>query len=430
MKRFGIKSGATAVSLMFSLVSLGGAVKAESGVELSKAVTPTVTTEIARSAKVTKTKIVETSIKTETNTVIQKENNASKSTRTTDGTATTVRSSKLVKITEKTSVTVKKTATETITVTKKVTTKIEQFPKAPQGKLKFKFATASDGMSGVPIREALERLNFKYGYQGELTFLSNSDLVIAGGASGQFQMGNSSTSAAMKVIQGGGPVKFIGENVKNTWTLAGKNSIKSCADMNGVRLGFHSPGSVSTAMYRNWAVKNCAPSIKPIEQFINGSPNRLIALTADKLDVTMLEVEDTLGLPAGHSVIVNFSKTLPEIKTGLVWTNFGFLIDYPNVASEFMYELIFLSAELNQNAETFKKLALKHTKGFEDRIDRIVAAYQQAKLFPEDPQLFFKELDLTANFFAAANVLKPGLVAKDMAVLYPLNDAIKRLQLK
>ena len=428
MKRFGIKAGATAVSLMFSFVSLSGAVQAQSSAEVAKAVTPGVTTDIARSAKVTKTEIIETSIKTETTTAVKKEKNAAASTKTTAGAVSTVKSSKLVSVTSKTSVTVTKTATETITETKKVTTKVEKFPKAKKGKLKFKFATASDGMSGVPIREAVERLNFKYGYQAELTFIYNSDLVIAGGASGQFQMGNSSTSAAMKVIQEGGPVKFIGENVKNTWTLAGKNSIKSCADMNGIRLGFHSPGSVSTAMYRNWAVKNCAANIKPVEQFINGSPNRLIALTADKLDVTMLEVEDTLGLPAGHSVIANFSKTLPEIKTGLVWSNSGFLIDYPNIASEFMYELTFLSAEMNQNAATFKALALKHTKGFEDRIDKIVAAYQQAKLFPEDPQSFFKELDATSVFFTNAKVLKPGLTANDMAVLYPLNTVVKRLQ--
>ena len=89
-------------------------------------------------------------------------------------------STPLVKVTAKTSVTVKKTATETITETKTVTTKVETFNKAKKGKLKFKLATASDGMSGVPVREALERLNFKYGYQGELVFVSNSDLVIAG----------------------------------------------------------------------------------------------------------------------------------------------------------------------------------------------------------------------------------------------------------
>jgi ABC-type nitrate/sulfonate/bicarbonate transport system substrate-binding protein len=429
MKKYGITAGATVVSLMFSLISLGGGVKAEGGVELTKATTPGISTEIVRSAKISKTQLVETSVKTETSTVVKKEKNAAKSTKTTDGALKTVTSTPTVKVTAKTSVTVKKTAAETITETKTVTTKVETFNKAKKGKLKFKLATASDGMSGVPVREALERLNFKYGYQGELVFVSNSDLVIAGGASGQFQMGNSSTSAAMKVIQEGGAVKFIGENVKNTWTLVGKNTIKSCADLNGKRLGFHSAASVSTAMYRNWAVKNCAASVKPVEQFINGSPNRLIALNADKLDATMMEVEDTLGLGAGTQVIANFSKTLPEIKTGLVWSNNDFLAKNPDVASQYMYELIFLSNEMNTNAQTFKRLALKHTKGFEDRMDRIIAAYQQANLFPSDPQQFFKELDLTSNFFVGANVLKPGLVAKDMAVLQPLNTALNKLKL-
>ncbi len=417
------------MSLMFSLISLGGGVRAEGGVELTRATTPGTSTEIIRSAKISKTQLVETSVKTETSTVVKKEKNATKSTKTTDGALKTVTSTPTVKVTAKTSVTVKKTAAETITETKTVTTKVETFNKAKKGKLKFKLATASDGMSGVPVREALERLNFKYGYQGELVFVSNSDLVIAGGASGQFQMGNSSTSAAMKVIQEGGAVKFIGENVKNTWTLVGKNTIKSCADLDGKRLGFHSAASVSTAMYRNWAVKNCAASVKPVEQFINGSPNRLIALNADKLDATMMEVEDTLGLGAGTQVIANFSKTLPEIKTGLVWSNNDFLAKNPDVASQYMYELIFLSNEMNTNAQTFKRLALKHTKGFEDRMDRIIAAYQQANLFPSDPQQFFKELDLTSNFFVGAKVLKPGLVAKDMAVLQPLNAALNKLKL-
>jgi hypothetical protein len=36
---------------------------------------------------------------------------------------------------------------------------------------------------------------------------------------------------------------------------------------------------------------------------------------------------------------------------------------------------------------------------------------------------------LTANFFVGAKVLKPGLVAKDMAVLQPLNAAINKLKL-
>jgi ABC-type nitrate/sulfonate/bicarbonate transport system substrate-binding protein len=429
MKKRGLKAGATVVSLMFSLVSMGGIVKADNGVELTKSTTPVVATNITRSAKVSKTQIVETSVKTATSTVVKKEKNAAKSTKTTDGASKTITSTPTVKVTSKSSVTVKKTATETITETKTVTTKVETFNKAKKGKLKFKLATASDGMSGVPVREALERLNFKYGYQGELVFVSNSDLVIAGGASGQFQMGNSSTSAAMRVIQEGGAVKFIGENVKNTWTLVAKNSVQSCADLDGKRLGFHSAGSVSTAMYRSWAIKNCAASVKPVEQFINGSPNRLIALNADKLDATMMEVEDTLGLGAGTKVLANFSKTLSELKTGLVWANNDFLAKNPDVASQYMYELIFLSAELNQNAETFKRLALKHTVGFEDRMDKIITAYQQANLFPEDPQQFFKELDFTSNFFVGAKVLKPGLVAKDMAVLQPLNAAINKLKL-
>jgi len=299
--------------------------------------------------------------------------------------------------------------------------------KAAKNKVKFTFATASDGMSGVPIREALERMNFKYGYEGKLQFIANSDLVIAGGASGQFDMGNSATSAAMKVIQAGAPLVFIGENIRNTWTLVAKSSIKSCADMDGKRLGLHSAGGASTALFRAWYKTNCAATIKPNELFIAGSPNRLQALIADRIDIAMMEVEDTLALPtSGYGIVSNFSKTLPRIKTGLVWMNKTYLEKNPKVAADIIYELTRLSQEMNGDAAAFKRIALKWTTGYAD-MDKIVAAYQAAKLFPEDPGSFFKDLNETAAFFASSGALKPGLLAEQMAVLTPLRQANKRL---
>lgn len=413
---------------LIGLISVGSAIPVSAGSQSPKAPlsNDTNSTVFTRSSKVSKTLITETSVKTDIKSVVKKEKNSAKSKSTVDRGTLILTSPADTKLTAKTTVTTSKSLTETTITTTVVTTRVQKYPKAPKSKIKFNFATASDGMSGVPIREALVRLNFKYGYQISLEFIANSDLVIAGGASGQFDMGNSSTSAAMKVIQSGAPIKFIGENIKNTWVLVGKSSIKSCADMNGVRLGLHSAGGVSTALYRSWYKKNCDASIKPKERFIAGSPNRLVALVADQIDVAMMEVEDTLFLPAGFGIISNFSKTLPEIKTGLVWMNENFLTKNQKVASDLMYELTWLAQEMNRDAVFFKKIALKWTTGYAD-MDKIVSAYQAAKLYPENPEAFFKELDLTAEFFTLAGTLKPGLRADKMAVSFPLKTVVNRL---
>jgi ABC-type nitrate/sulfonate/bicarbonate transport system substrate-binding protein len=423
MNHIGKIKGAVLSICLVGMISLSGTSTVAASTQKSQVVQAkeNKTTVYSRTSKVTKTAIIETSLKTETKTVVRTEKNSAKSKSTQSKGTKVLKGASDTKISAKTSVITTKTLTNTTVATVVVTKRVQTFPKAPKGKLKFSFATASDGMSGVPLREAIERMNFKYGYQGKVDFISNSDLVIAGGASGQFDMGNSSTSAAMKVILNGAPMRFIGENIKNTWTLVGKNSVKSCADMNGVRLGLHSAGGSSTALYRAWAAKNCAANIKPKEQYINGSPNRLIALAADQIDVAMMEVEDTLFLPAGYSVIANFSKTLPGVKTGLVWMNSDFLAKNPKVAANLMYELTWLAQEMNHNAASMKRIAIKWTTGYTD-YDKIVVAYQDALLFPEDAEGFFKELDSSAVFFKIT-----PLRAVDMAVLAPLKQAMVRL---
>ena len=415
--------GALVSICLVGMISLSGTSTVAASTQGSQVVqaNETKTTVYSRTSKVTKTAIIETSVKTETTTAVKTEKNSAKSKSVQEKGTTVLKGSADTKISAKTTVTTTKTLTDTTVATAVVTTRVQTFAQAPKSKIKFSFATASDGMSGVPLREALERMKFKYGYQGSLEFISNSDLVIAGGAAGQFDMGNSSTSAAMTVIKSGAPIRFIGENIKNTWTLVGKNSIKSCADMNGVRLGLHSAGGASTALYRAWATKNCAANIKPKEQFINGSPNRLIALSADQIDVAMMEVEDTLFLPAGYSVIANFSKTLPGIKTGLVWMNSDFLKKNPKVAADLMYELTWLAQEMNHDAASMKRIAVKWTKGYTD-YDKIVVAYQAALLYPENAEGFFAELDASAIFFKIT-----PLVASQMAVLAPLKQAMGRL---
>jgi|GEM_PF-5905505 len=417
------------VSFMTSGIASSVSAEPSGAVQSVPSAKTTTSTSISRKSKVTKASIVETSIKKVVVTVVAKEKNSSTSNTTSDKGTRVPTNTSSVKISVATTVKTVKSLTNTTVTTTVVTTKVETFTKAPKGKLKFTFAMGSPGLSGTLLQESLERINFKYGYQGKFQEIANSDLVVAGGASGQFELGSSTTSAVMKVIQNGAPMRFIGENSRNQWTLVAKSSIKSCEDMNGARLGLHSPGGVSTALYRAWYRTNCATTIKPSELFIAGSPNRLQALISNRLDVTMMEVEDTLALPAsGYAIVSNFSKDLPQIKTGLIWANQTFLTKNPQVAADLMYEISRLSQEFNQDAVAFKANAMKWTPAYAN-IDKIVAAYQAAKLFPEDLGSFFKDLNETAAFYAVGGTLKPGLLAEQMAILTPIRQAFKRLNL-
>lgn len=392
------------------------------------AAAPNPSVSVARKSSFTATSLTETSIETSVKSVVSKTTNASKSTSTRDLGTKLLKNTAKLRVESKTVVETIKTLTSTTVKTSVIVTKVEKWSKAKKTGPKFTFAMGSPGVSGTLVREALARINFKYGYQAEFLEIADSDLVVAGGAAGKFEMGSSSTASVMKVIQLGAPMVFVGENSRNQWTLVGKTGIKNCADMNGKRLGLHSPGGVSTALYRAWALKNCGGS-KPTELFIAGSPNRLQALTADRLDVTMMEVEDTLSLPAtGYSIISNFSRDLPEIKTGLIWANEKFLKKNTELVGNFLYETIRMAQEINESAKSFRQMVLKWEPNYKN-IDAIVAAYQKAALFPNDGGTFFNDLNKTSAFYAVAGSIKPGLQATDMATLAPLNLAKAMLKI-
>ena len=420
VNRLGGLKAVTVISclLMFSLVSPAQA----SGSQKPASTKIAETSTVSRSSKVTAKTIVETSTEVKTRTETSSAKNSTTSKSTSGGGIKTLKSTADTKITQSVKTTKQRTKTANITITETTTRKTQTFQKATSKKgVEFTFAMGSPGISGVLLREALERVNFKSGSRGTFQEIANSDLVVAGAASGQFQMGSSTTSAVMRVIQNGANLRFIGESSRNQWTLVAKNPLKTCADINGKRLALHSAGGVSTALYRAWAKRNCGTN-KPSEQFIAGSPNRLIALLADRIDVTMMEVEDTLSLPAGYSIISNFSVDLPNVKTGLIYVNGDFLKQNPNLIEDFVYETTRLAAELNSNAKAFKALVAKWEPSYAN-VDAIVAAYQKAKLFPEDPGSFFKDLEASAEFYSVA-----GLRARDMGSLSPLNGALQRLE--
>jgi len=279
----------------------------------------------------------------------------------------------------------------------------------------FQFAMGSPGLSGALLQETLARVNEKYGHDAEWVELADSDLVVQGAAQGQFQMGSSTTSSVMKVIQDGAPLTFVSELSRNQWTLMAKNDIADCADMDGVRLGLHSPGGVSTALYRAWYQRNCDTGVEPDELYIEGSPNRLQALLAGQVDVAMIELEDTLDLPEGdYTMLANFTQDLRDIKVGLVYANDGFIEEHPEVVQQVVNELTALQKEVNEDPALFEELIGEYVPETGEKTADAVAAYLDVGMIPDDGGFLEDEVQASIDLYTEAGVLQPGLTAADV----------------
>lgn len=289
----------------------------------------------------------------------------------------------------------------------------------------FQIAMGSPGLSGALLQEALKRVNEKYGHEGEFVEIADSDLVVQGAAQGDFEMGSSSTASVMQVIQEGAPLRFVAELAGNQWTLMAKEGIESCADIDGLRLGLHSPGGVSTALYRAWYARNCTDEA-PNELYIEGSPNRLQALLADQVDVSMIELEDTLDLPEdGYTMLANFSESLSDIKVGLIYANQNFIDEHRDVVQALVTELIALQQEVNEDPALFEEIAREYVPETGDKIPAAVQAYIDVGLIPTDGGMTAEDIQSSIELYTEAGRLEPGITPEEMVDTSFIEQALK-----
>lgn len=288
-------------------------------------------------------------------------------------------------------------------------------PAAPAEGIEFTFAQGSPGLVKAFILEALDRVEQKTGHRGEFVELADSDLVVQGAAEGQFDIASSTTSAVMKVIQDGAPLKFVTETSRNQWTLMAKAGIESCADITGQRLGLHSPGGVSTALYRAWYERNCDGET-PVEMFIEGSPSRLQAMEADQLDIAMIELEDTLAMPTDqYTMLANFTTELADIKTGLVYVNDSFAAEHADIVQAFVDELSAVQNEVMADPAVFVEIAEKWGAETAAPLADVAEAYIRQGMLPLDGGMTTDDLVSSIALYEEAGVIEPGLTPDDVA---------------
>lgn len=298
---------------------------------------------------------------------------------------------------------------------------------AGEEKISYSFAMGSSGAAGAFYQEAMERNNAKNGYNGQWVELTGSEVAVAGVASNKFHFGAGVAATVMAAQQEqNAPLTFIGDFMRMFWTLTAKTDIKTCQDLHGVRFGLHSPGGVSTAIFKSWFSKNCPDSVKPEILYIEGSPNRLQGLLAGQLDATMLEVDDTLELPADKlHVMVNFGKELPEIEANTVYANSTFLKEHPEVAIGLLREMSNLAKEINADPSVFVGLLKKYKPELADKAEQIAKAYTDGNLFAEDGSMSMEDLQATIDLYTTAGAIKPGMKAEDIADRQYLEKALQ-----
>ncbi|MEV4897345.1 ABC transporter substrate-binding protein [Nonomuraea sp. NPDC055795] len=285
----------------------------------------------------------------------------------------------------------------------------------PDGTLSFSIAVTEPDITTVPILAAVDVVR-QAGHKVEVVELAEPELAIGGLAEGAYAISAEATSPALSAIEQEAPIRIIADAIGNQWAIYGKSRV-TCDDLDGKPFGIFSRGAVATAMTEEWVRTQCTGDRKPEYLTIGGSDVRAQALVAGEIDATALELADVVALErsggSAFTQVVDFGRTLPDLRPQTVYANTAFLAEHRDVAQLFVSALVREHAKINADPRHLVKLVRTYLPEEEiDDVAEIAERSVKAGLF-DAAGLTERNMQVTIDFFVRAGVIEPGMKAKD-----------------
>ncbi|MFI6292778.1 ABC transporter substrate-binding protein [Nonomuraea sp. NPDC050790] len=285
----------------------------------------------------------------------------------------------------------------------------------PDGTLSFSVAVTEPDITTVPILAAVDAVR-QAGHRVEVVELAEPELAIGGLAEGAYAISAEATSPALSAIEQEAPIKIIADAIGNQWAIYGSSKL-TCDDLDGRPFGIYSRGAVATAMTEEWVRTQCTGGREPEYLTIGGSDVRAQALVAGEIDATALELADVVALErsggSAFAQVVDFGRTLPDLRPQTVYANADFLTEHREVAQLFVSALVREHAKINADPRHLVGLVAKYLPEEDpDDVADIAARSVKAGLY-DAAGLTERNVQATIDFFVRAGVIEPGMTAKD-----------------
>jgi len=281
--------------------------------------------------------------------------------------------------------------------------------------VEYSFAMTTSGAIGPLYQLAIERMDEATGHKGTWVEMTNSEVAVGGTASNDFQFTGGVASTVMAAIQEkDANLIFVNDMVKIMWTMTGATDIEKCDDLEGKKVGLHSPGGVSTAIFHSWLEKNCDPSTDMQIVYIEGSPNRLQGLLAGQIDATMLKLDELEQLTDDFHVIDNFAQSMPEIVTNATAVNGDFADQHPELVEDFVYYMMEVVNDIYEDPQVFVDAIEKYQPELADQADYIAQIYVDSEVLIRDGGIPEDWITTSIALYEEADAIGTGLSASDI----------------
>ena len=297
-----------------------------------------------------------------------------------------------------------------------------------QKKVRFAYPSSAD-MGDIPSLLAWEQLK-KQGIEVVPTFFPKTDLAVQAVVAGEADIGSAAGIAVVKAVESGLNVRIIGEQVRNEWQLVTPVSFKDPKQLDGKRVGYHAPITVTEALVK-WMAQHY--KITPNWMIIPGSDVRAEALMRGQLDATPAEIGDVLNIlsakPGQFHVLISYAKTFPQLIGSMYFARADYVQKNGAVVEAVLEAILRTHRSVEERPALVKESTLRllpETKP--ELIDATAATYKELRIWDVNGGASKDRGDASIKFFEESGLLKKDAVTFNQAFdTGPLDRVLKKI---
>jgi NitT/TauT family transport system substrate-binding protein len=299
---------------------------------------------------------------------------------------------------------------------------------AAQRKVRFAYPSSAD-MGDIPSLLAWEQLK-KQGIEVVPTFFPKTELAVQAVAAGEAEIGSAAGIAVVKAVESGMNVRIIGEQVRNEWQLVTPVSIKGPKQLDGKRVGYHAPITVTEALVK-WMAQHY--KISPNWMIIPGSEVRAEALMRGQLDATPAEIGDVLNIlnakPGQFHVLISYAKTFPQLIGSMYFTRADYAQKNASTVESVLEAILRAHRDAEARPASIKENALRllpETKP--ELVDAVASTYKELRIWDVNGGADRERGEASIKFFEESGLLKKNAVSLNQAFdTGPLDKVLKKI---
>jgi NitT/TauT family transport system substrate-binding protein len=297
-----------------------------------------------------------------------------------------------------------------------------------QKKVRFAYPSSAD-MGDIPSLLAWEQLK-KQRIEVIPTFFPKTDLAVQAVVAGEADIGSAAGIAVIKAVESGMNLRIVGEQVRNEWQLVTPVSVKEPKQLDGKRVGYHAPITVTEALVK-WMANHY--KITPNWMIIPGSEVRAEALMRGQLDATPAEIADVLNIlqakPGQFHVLISYARIFPQLIGSMYFARADYVQKNSAIVESVLEAILKSHRAVEDQPSLVKESAIKRLPELKPALmDATAAAYKELRIWDVNGGASRERGDASIKFFEEAGLLKKGAVAYSRAFdTGPLDNVLKKI---